>query len=65
METVLVVDNDPLRRNLVVHNLTRAHYLVLEAASEMEARQIAIVFRGEIHLLIVGFAAEIVHEPIS
>ena len=56
METVLVVGNDPVRRNLVIQALNRSNYLVLEAASQIEARQIAAVFKGEIHLMIVDFA---------
>ena len=55
METVLVVGNDPVRRNLVIQALNRSNYLVLEA-SQIEARQIAAVFKGEIHLMIVDFA---------
>jgi DNA-binding response OmpR family regulator len=55
METILVVDGDPLERNLIVRYLSDADYLVLEAANGAEAVWIADYFQGDIHLMIVEY----------
>jgi DNA-binding response OmpR family regulator len=53
MDTVIVVDSDPLERNLVMRHLTDAEFHLLEAANSVEALRIANLFEGEIHLMVV------------
>jgi len=54
MHTVLVVDSDPLERNLIMRHLTGAGYDLLEAANSVEAVRIANLFEGQIHLIVVS-----------
>jgi PAS domain S-box-containing protein len=51
-ETILVVEDDDMVRNLVRETLVRSGYHVLDAGSPMEARRIAAAYRGRIHLLV-------------
>jgi PAS domain S-box-containing protein len=51
-ETILVVEDDDMVRNLVRETLNRAGYRVLDAEGPLEARRIADGYRGRIHLLI-------------
>lgn len=51
-ETILLVEDDEMVRNLVRETLSRDGYKVLDAADPLEARRIADGFRGKIHLLI-------------
>jgi DNA-binding NtrC family response regulator len=50
-QRVLVVDDDPVVRHLLVRYLTGANYFVFEAANATEAVQIAL--NNEIHLAII------------
>lgn len=50
--TILVVEDEPLVRTLVVRILRGQGYHVLEAASCMEAMRTAEEFAGEIHLVV-------------
>nr|MBI3612858.1 response regulator [Nitrospirota bacterium] len=50
--TVLLVDDDPLVRSLVLDMLKEAGYLVLEAAGPGEALRQCERHRGPIHLLL-------------
>jgi len=58
MDTVLVVDDHPLVRNLLIRSLSAAGYLVLEAANAAEAVKIASVFEAGIHLMVIDYALE-------
>ena len=51
-ETILVVEDDEMVRNLVVETLKREGYRVMDAASPLEARRVADKHKGEIDLLI-------------
>jgi signal transduction histidine kinase/CheY-like chemotaxis protein len=51
-ETILLVEDDDMVRNLVRETLKRAGYTVLDAASPVEARRASGEFHGTIHLLI-------------
>jgi len=51
-ETILVVEDDEMVRNLVRETLNRSGYRVLDADGPLEARRIADAYRGRIHLLI-------------
>jgi two-component system, cell cycle sensor histidine kinase and response regulator CckA len=51
-ETILVVEDDEMVRNLVRETLSRDGYKVLDAADPLEARRVADGYRGKIHLLI-------------
>jgi two-component system cell cycle sensor histidine kinase/response regulator CckA len=53
MNTVLIVDDEPVIRSLIVRYLTKSGYFVLEAATSNEARQVADSFDEEIDLAIV------------
>jgi len=53
METILVVDDEPTVRHLMVRTITTAGYFVLEAASRPEALQLARSFPEAIHLAII------------
>jgi DNA-binding response OmpR family regulator len=55
MDTVLVVDSDPLQRNLIMRHLIDAGYDVLEAANSVEAVRIANLFKGGIQLIVVPY----------
>ena len=54
MSTVLIVDADPVERNLVMRSLSDAGYDVLEAANSVEAVQIAKLIEGDIHLAVLA-----------
>jgi DNA-binding response OmpR family regulator len=54
MKTVLIVDADPVERNLLTRYLTEAGHDALEAANSVEAVRIANLFEGEIHLIVVA-----------
>src|SRR5207245_2033679 len=51
-ETILLVEDDEMVRNLVRETLAREGYKVLDASDPLEARRISDSFRGKIHLLI-------------
>jgi PAS domain S-box-containing protein len=51
-ETVLVAEDEPSVRALVVSTLQKSGYTVLEAGNGAEALQIAADYAGEIHLLV-------------
>jgi two-component system, cell cycle sensor histidine kinase and response regulator CckA len=51
-ETVLLVEDDEMVRNLVRETLAREGYKVMDAPGPIEARRIAGEFRGAIHLLV-------------
>ena len=53
METVLVVEPDPMERNLAIQYLSEAGYHVLEAANLTEAAQLASLFEGDLRLVVV------------
>ena len=53
METVLIVEPDPLERNLAMQYLTEAGYHVLEAANLTEAAQLASLFEEDLRLVVV------------
>jgi len=52
LETILVVDNDPAVRKVVVSILERANFRVLSANSGVDAINLAEETAGEIHLLL-------------
>jgi CheY-like chemotaxis protein len=54
-ETVLVVDDEPLVRQMVVHMLRQFGYRVLEASGTLEAQRLADT-NEKIHLLVTDFA---------
>jgi len=56
--TVLVVDDEPVVRNLLIRSISAAGYYVLEAASGAEATQLAQSFPGPIHLAIIDHILE-------
>jgi PAS domain S-box-containing protein len=51
-ETVLLVEDEPSVRQFVMDALRRHGYLVLEAATAMEALQLCVQHQGRIHLLL-------------
>ena len=51
-ETILLVEDDEMVRNLVKETLERGGYKILDAESPAEARRISDQFRGDIQLLI-------------
>jgi DNA-binding response OmpR family regulator len=51
-ETILLVEDDEMVRNLVRETLSRDGYRVMDATTPMEARRMSSAFRGKIHLLI-------------
>jgi two-component system, cell cycle sensor histidine kinase and response regulator CckA len=51
-ETILVVEDDEMVRNLVSETLKREGYRVLDAAEPLEARRISASHKSVIHLLI-------------
>lgn len=51
-ETILVVDDEPMVRRLVVRTLTRLGYTVLDAANAEEALRLVGEHKGEINLLL-------------
>jgi len=51
-ETILLVEDEDMVRNLVRETLEREGYKVVDAPGPIEARQVAEQFRGHIHLLI-------------
>jgi CheY-like chemotaxis protein len=51
-ETVLLVEDDEMVRNLVRETLVREGYKVMDAPGPLEARRIAAEFRGAIQLLV-------------
>ena len=55
METILIVDDDPLERNMLVRSLTEAKYAVLEASSASEAVRISSLFEGKIHVVVLTY----------
>jgi len=52
-ETILVVDDEPAMRHVMIRTLTSAGYFVLEASSGAEAMELARSFPSAIHLAIV------------
>jgi DNA-binding response OmpR family regulator len=53
METILVINNDPAVRDLLIHNIAAAGYQVLEAASGPEAVWLARLYPEPIDLTII------------
>jgi two-component system cell cycle sensor histidine kinase/response regulator CckA len=51
-ETILVLEDDDMVRNLVRETLVREGYKVLTSADALQAPEIACDFKGKIHLLI-------------
>jgi nitrogen-specific signal transduction histidine kinase/CheY-like chemotaxis protein len=51
-ETILVVEDEPALREMIVLTLRRNGYVVLQAQNGMEALEIADAYPGEIHLLL-------------
>ncbi len=51
-ETILVVEDEPLVRELAVNTLRRHGYTILEAGNGREALEVAARYRGPIHLLL-------------
>ena len=51
-ETILVVEDDDMVRNLVRETLVRSGYHVLDAGSPLDARRTSSAYEGRIHLLI-------------
>lgn len=51
-ETILVVEDEPLVRQLTVSTLTRSGYHVLQAENGIEALKRAADYAGEIHLVV-------------
>jgi CheY-like chemotaxis protein len=51
-ETVLLVEDDEMVRQLVRETLVRAGYKVLDTSDPLEARRLSESYRGQIHLLI-------------
>lgn len=54
-ETVMVVDDEPLVRQMMVHMLREFGYRVLEASSSLEAQRLAYI-NEKIHLLVTDFS---------
>jgi two-component system, cell cycle sensor histidine kinase and response regulator CckA len=52
-ETILVVDDEPSMRNVMIRMITVAGYFVLEAANSAEAMQLVRSFSEPIHLAII------------
>jgi len=51
-ETVLLVEDDEMVRQLVRETLVRAGYKVIDTSDPLEARRLSDTYRGQIHLLI-------------
>jgi PAS domain S-box-containing protein len=51
-ETVLLVEDDEMVRQLVRETLVRAGYKVMDTSDPLEARRLSESYRGQIHLLI-------------
>ncbi len=51
-ETVLVVEDEPLVRSMIMRTLREQGYRILEAANGNEALRLAEEYEGEIHLLL-------------
>jgi CheY-like chemotaxis protein len=51
-ETVLLVEDDEMVRQLVRETLVRAGYKVMDTSDPLEARRLSDSYRGQIHLLI-------------
>ena len=51
-ETVLLVEDDEMVRQLVRETLVRAGYKVIDTSDPLEARRLSDSYRGQIHLLI-------------
>jgi two-component system cell cycle sensor histidine kinase/response regulator CckA len=51
-ETILLVEDEEMVRNLVRDTLARDGYKVLDAADPLEARRLSDSYRGKIHMLI-------------
>jgi PAS domain S-box-containing protein len=51
-ETILLVEDDEMVRNLVRETLEREGYKLMDAADPIEARRIADTYRGDIQLMI-------------
>lgn len=54
-ETVLVVDDEPMVRQVMVHMLRLFGYRVLEASGSLEAQRLAYI-NEKIHLLVTDFS---------
>jgi DNA-binding NtrC family response regulator len=54
MSRVLIVDADPVERNLLMRTLSDAGYDVLEAANSLEAVRIAKANEGNIHVAVIA-----------
>ena len=50
--TILVVEDEPIVRNIIMKSLVREDYRVLEADSAAEALEVSQTFSGTIYLLI-------------
>lgn len=50
--TVLIIEDQPLLRNLLVRVLSRTSYRVLEAKSDVEAIRLSDHFKGSIQVLV-------------
>jgi DNA-binding response OmpR family regulator len=58
-QTVLIVEDEPLVRNLMVMVLAGKHYHVLEADNAPEALEVSSKFEGAINLLIADQSLKI------
>ena len=58
METILVVDDEPSLRNMLIRSISAGGYTVLEAASGREAVQLVRSFAEPIHLAIIDHTLE-------
>jgi two-component system, cell cycle sensor histidine kinase and response regulator CckA len=56
MLTILIVEDEPIVRNVIIRVLEREDYALLEAASADEALQLSDSFDGTIDLLIADHA---------
>ena len=58
MKTILIVDDEPVLRSLLVIYVTAAGYRALEAATGAEALRVANSFTDHIHLAIIDQTLE-------
>lgn len=58
MKTILIVDDEPALRNLLVLHVTAGGYRALEAATGAEAIRLVNAFPEEIHLAIIDQTLE-------